>query len=105
MRESTLKKFLSIPHFDEHLTMHLADCLGSHGIRKIYDFLKDKLDKLDDTDLRPARLLTGHDLIQLGYKPGPHFSEILNAITEQQLEGLLKNKDDAVIFVKNTFNP
>ena len=105
MKESTLKKFLSIPHFDEHLTMHLADCLGSHGMRNVYDFIKDKLENMEANEIKPSPLLNGNDLIEFGFKPGPLFSNILNKIEEQQLEGNLKDKDEALTFVRNNFNP
>ena len=104
MKESTLKRFLSIPHFDEHLTMHLADCLGSHGIRDVYDFLKDKLETLEEEEIKPTPLINGNDLIKLGYQPGPLFSEILGKVEEQQLEGIIKNKDDALSFIRDNFN-
>ncbi len=104
MRESTLKKFLSIPRFDDHLTMHLADCLGSHGIREIYDFIKNKMETIPEEEIKPPPLLNGKDLIRLGLKPGPLFAKILNKIEEHQLEGMLKNKDEAMEFVRNNFN-
>ncbi|MGI9533811.1 MAG: CCA tRNA nucleotidyltransferase [Thermodesulfobacteriota bacterium] len=104
MKESTLKRFLSIPYFDEHLTMHLADCLGSHGIRDVYDFLKNKLENFEEEELKPTPLINGNDLIKLGYQPGPLFSVILGKVEEQQLEGIIKNKDDALSFIRDNFN-
>ena len=31
MRESTLKRFLRLPDFEEHMALHRVDCLSSHG--------------------------------------------------------------------------
>jgi poly(A) polymerase len=31
MKQSTLKKFLRLPAFDEHLELHRIDCLSSNG--------------------------------------------------------------------------
>jgi len=104
MKESTLKKFISIPNFDNHLIMHLADCLGSHGIRDAYDFIKHKLENFQEEDIKPTPLINGNDLINCGLKPGPLFSRILNKIEEQQLEGKLKDKEAALNFVKTNFN-
>lgn len=103
MREGTLKKFISLPYFEEHLTLHLADCLGSHGIIEVYEFIKKKLDEFKNIEIRPKPLLNGHDLIKLGYNPGPIFSEILNSVEEQQLEGLIKSKNEAIGFVQNKY--
>ena len=105
MKQSTLKKFLSLPFFEEHLEMHLADCLGSHGIREVYDFLKDKLENMEQVELKPDPLINGNDLIDMGYKPGPLFSEILNRVEEQQLEGVIKDRDEALSFIRDNFNP
>ena len=105
MRESTLKRFISMPYFNEHLTMHLADCLGSHGITDVYEFLKDKIDNLKEEDIKPEPLINGNDLIELGFEPGPLFSKILHEIEEQQLEGILKNKEEAIKHVKEKFSP
>lgn len=103
MKESTLKKFISIPKFDEHLTMHLADCLGSHGITEAHDFIKHKLESLTEEEIKPPPLINGNDLIRCGLKPGPLFSKILNKIEEQQLEGKLTDRESAITFVKKHF--
>lgn len=42
-------------------------------------------------------LLTGNDLIELGYQPGPHFSEWLVDIEGMQLEGQIRSKEDAIV--------
>lgn len=104
MRESTLKRFLGQPYFHEHLEMHLADCMASHGITKVYYFLKDKLEEYSELDIRPEPLINGKDLISMGYKPGPIFTTILNATEEKQLEGKITNKDEAIEFVNKTFS-
>ena len=38
MKESTLKRFIRLPKFDEHLALHRADCLASHANLELYDF-------------------------------------------------------------------
>ena len=96
---------MSLPYFEEHLSMHLADCLGSHGIRDVYDFLIDKLENLEEEEIRPRPLIDGNDLIKLGYKPGPLFSEILGKVEEQQLEGILKDREEALSFIRENFVP
>jgi hypothetical protein len=44
----------------------------------------------------PPPLLTGADLISLGYAPGPAMGEILRFVRDQQLDGALADKDEAV---------
>jgi len=58
MRESTLKRFLRQPHFDELLELHRLDCLASHGWLDNYDFVQSKLSELPPERLKPARLIS-----------------------------------------------
>ena len=105
MKESTLKKFLRMTEFDEHLELHRMDCQASHGILTAYDFAKEKLATIPPNRMRPAPLVTGDDLIAAGYSPGPRFKEILSAIEDGQLEGRFTSKEDAMEFVTREFSP
>jgi poly(A) polymerase len=103
MKESTLKKFLRLPGFDEHLALHRADSLASHRNLSTYEFLQKKLTEIPPEKIRPTALVTGDDLIAAGYVPGPRFSEILHAVEDAQLEGRLLSRDEAIDYVKNAF--
>lgn len=103
MRSSTLKRFLRNPNFTEHLELHRLDCLASHGDLSNWEFCKQKLDELEPEEIRPEHLLTGDDLIGLGYSPGPQFAKILTAVEDAQLEGRVKTKEAAVRLVKKEF--
>ena len=103
MKESTLKKFMRLPGFDEHLALHRADSLASHGNLSTYDFLQKKLAEIPPENIRPSALMTGDDLIAAGYVPGPRFGEILEAVEDAQLEGRLLSREEALKFVKNEF--
>jgi len=103
MKESTLKKFMRLPGFDEHLALHRADSLASHGNLSTHDFLQKKLAEIPPENIRPPALMTGDDLIAAGYVPGPRFGEILEAVEDAQLEGRLLSREDALEFVKNKF--
>ncbi len=105
MKESTLKRFLRLPKFDEHLELHRMDCLSSHGDLTLYNFVRERLHHTSAEEIRPEPLLTGQDLIALGYEPGPRFREILSAIEDGQLEGKLKNREEALEFVAREFPP
>jgi poly(A) polymerase len=103
MSESTLKRFLRLPRFDEHLALHRADCLASHGNLSTYEFVQQKRAETPPQKMRPAPLVTGDDLIAAGHIPGPKFREILNAIEDAQLEGRLSSRDAALEFVRRKF--
>ena len=103
MRPGRLKRFLRMPNFDLHLELHRLDCLASHGMLDNYEFCSDKLKELDIEDLHPSRLLTGNDLIEMGYAPGRNMGRILKKLENEQLEGKIKTKDEAVIFIKENW--
>jgi poly(A) polymerase len=103
MSESTMKKFLRMPAFDEHLALHRADCLASHGDLSTYEFVRQKRDEIPPSTMRPTPLVTGDDLIAAGHAPGPKFREILGAVEDAQLEGRLSSRDAALEFVRRTF--
>ena len=103
MKPSTLKRFLRLPHFDEHLELHRLDCLAAHGRLETYDFVRRKLLETPPEQLKPVPLIGGRDLIEAGYVPGPLFSRILEAVEDAQLEGRVNTRDDALALVREQF--
>jgi poly(A) polymerase len=101
MRESTLKRFLRLPKFDEHLELHRIDCISSHGRLDNYALVRKKKDELPAEQLKPPPLITGRDLIAEGYQPGPAFGEMLAAVEDGQLEGFLRTREEALAFVRS----
>jgi poly(A) polymerase len=103
MKQSTLKRFLRLPKFEEHMALHRADCLSSHGKLEMYEFARQHLEELGEEQIRPPLLLTGDDLIAAGYKPGPRFRAMLDAAEDAQLEGLVRTKEEALRLVRGLF--
>ena len=103
MKQSTLKRFLRLPAFEEHLELHRIDCLSSHGQLDSYEYSRDQLQSIPPEAIRPTPLITGQDLIEAGYEPGPSFKEILTAIEDAQLEGRLASHEDAMAYVLREF--
>ena len=103
MKQSTLKRFLRLQCFEEHLELHRLDCLSSHGDLTLYDFSRKKFEETPAEQIRPRPLITGDDLIAAGYKPGPGFKQILSAVEDAQLEGTLTTRDEAFSFVSGNF--
>ncbi len=99
MKQSTLKRFLRLPHFEEHLALHRADCLSSHGKLNLYDFAKEQYESHEPEHIRPILLLTGRDLIAAGYRPGPQFKAMLEAAEDAQLEGTIATREDALAMI------
>ena len=103
MKQSTLKRFLRLPRFDEHMALHRADCLASHRNLATYEFIRQKRAEIPVETIRPQPLVTGEDLIAQGHAPGPKFREILTAVEDAQLEGRLPSRDAALEFVRREF--
>jgi tRNA nucleotidyltransferase/poly(A) polymerase len=104
MRQSTLKRFVRQPRFAEHLELHRLDCSASHGSLDAYLTVGKLLAETPPEQVRPARLLTGDDLKDMGYSPGPGFQTILTTIEDAQLEGLIHTKDEAISLVQRTYS-
>jgi len=103
MRQSTLKRFVRLPRFDEHLELHRLDCQSSHGKLDAYDAVRAFLAQTPPTQVRPPRLLSGDDLKDLGYTPGPEFQKILSTLEDAQLEEVVQTRDQALEFVRRHY--
>jgi poly(A) polymerase len=100
MKVSTLKRMMARPTFEEELELHRVDCLGSHGMLDNHALLIAKREEFRTEPLIPPPLLTGHDLITLGWKPGPHFAGILESVQNRQLEGTLNSREEALEWIE-----
>ncbi|MDR3721964.1 MAG: CCA tRNA nucleotidyltransferase [Candidatus Acidoferrales bacterium] len=105
MKPSTLKRFVRLDRFDEHLELHRLDCSSSHRNLDNYGFVRRFLAETPPEQVRPPRLLTGDDLISLGYAPGPPFHAILEAVEEAQLNGKVTTREAALRLVQEMFKP
>jgi poly(A) polymerase len=103
MRKSTLKRFVRLPAFSEHLELHRLDCLSSNGRLEAYQALKNFLAETPAELFSPPRLLTGVDLQDMGYVPGPQFQRMLTTLEDAQLEGQLQTRDQAILFIRKNY--
>jgi poly(A) polymerase len=103
MRRSTLKRFLRLPKFDEHLALHYADVMSSNRQTGLYEFAKQHREEFSQDEIRPKLLLTGRELIAAGYKPGSAFKTMLLAAEDAQLEGRVSTTAEALALVRETF--
>ncbi|MGH2570083.1 MAG: hypothetical protein ACRDGR_02575 [bacterium] len=97
MRTSTLKRFLGLPGFEEHLALHRADCLASHGQLDNWEYARSRREELGEDAIHPPRLVTGDDLKALGWTEGPELGRELRAIEELQLEGAIRTREEALV--------
>jgi poly(A) polymerase len=105
MRTATLKRFVRLPRFEEHLELHRLDCLSSHRNLDAYTFVQRFLVETPPEKVYPPKLVTGDDLKRMGLVPGPRFRAILLAVEEAQLEGRLQDRESALQFARSISRP
>lgn len=103
MRESKRKRFFRESGFAELRELGRIDALASHGKLDVLEWIDGYEKTAPAETLRPQPLLTGHDLIAMGFTPGPQFSAILSALEDAQLEGTIRTPAEAELFVREHF--
>jgi len=101
MRVSRLRRFMSRPHFADEMILHQVDCASSHGLLDNYEFLIQKQVEFSNEPLIPPPLVTGRDLLALGWKSGPALGKILEAVQNRQLEGTLVSREEAFNWISS----
>jgi poly(A) polymerase len=103
MREATVKRFLRLPKFGEHLALHRMDCMSAHGDLRLYEFAKERYEAASAETIRPKLLVTGRDLIAAGYRPGAVFKAMLEAAEDAQLEDAVTTTEEGLAVVRQRF--
>ncbi len=103
MRRSTQLRFLRMDGFEEHLELHRLDCASSHGDLSNYELARRMLEETPAEEIKPEPLVRGGDLIAQGYVPGPLFKTILQAVEDAQLEGKIRNREEALQLIAERF--
>jgi poly(A) polymerase len=102
-----------VPYLKELFIVCMADSYASQGPDKEPDYeerlrtffhelfeLKEQLEK----ESQKKRLITGDDLIRLGFKPGPLFKEILQDVEIQILEKKFVSKEELLEYIKEKYS-
>jgi tRNA nucleotidyltransferase (CCA-adding enzyme) len=80
-----------------------ADCLGRSPGQfdcTAMDWFLERARTLGVEHRPPGPILLGRHLLALGLTPGPRVGEILKAVYEQQLDGTIKNLEEAIAAAK-----
>lgn len=98
MSRAQLRKLAAEPYFNDLYELERAVQKTKVGGRKSIEPLikiKRRIKALGDIELKPKPLLNGHDLIQLGARPGPALGRLAAQMYVAQLEGELHNVSQA----------
>lgn len=102
-RPAKLKRLMSHPYAPQLLRVAWADSMGGYrgdiaNLRICRDILRSVKNPI--VDLKPKRLLNGHDLKEIfGMSPGPEMGKVLREVEDAELNGDLKTKEEAMDFV------
>jgi len=105
MRKSTLRRFVLQEGFDRLLALHRLDALSSRGDLSSWEFCRRELQAIAEAGIPVRPLLSGHELQALGYLPGPRLGEILRALVDAQLEGIVRDGPGAQAWVRAQYPP
>jgi poly(A) polymerase len=104
MRDATLKRMMARPTFPLELELHRIDCASSHGDLSHYTYLKQQLETMSAEEIDPPRLVTGHDLLAMGLRPGKEVGKVLDAVRSAQLDGTVQTRFDALGLARTLAN-
>ncbi len=103
MRQATLKRFLRMPKFEEHLALHKMDATSSNGDLSKYEFAKQHFEDDPAEEVRAKPFVNGRDLILAGYRPGTQFKEMLEMAEDAQLDGLVSSREETLALLRERF--
>ena len=105
MSMSRLKRFFRLDRFEDHLELARIHAESAGEDADVYAYALHKRNQWTNDEIWPAPLVTGNDLISIGFAPGPRFKEILTLIEDEQLEERLTTREAALEFISRKFTP
>jgi tRNA nucleotidyltransferase/poly(A) polymerase len=103
MSISDLKRFFRLGRFEDHLELARIHSAAQDEEPLDYAYALSKRTEWTHDVIWPEPLITGDDLIAMGFSPGPRFKEMLVRVEDEQLEGRLTTREAAIEFVKRNF--
>jgi poly(A) polymerase len=78
------------------LSIQIDEVVEDHCLRILELFQQKEI-------VHPLPLVSGHDVMALGYPSGPRVGQILNFIREKQVEGEIRTREEAMKVLKEKF--
>ncbi len=105
LTDRAIRRFFRLPE-DEYFGLMIltyADGYATAGKIAHLEAAIERMIRLKQEDTAKAkmkRLVTGHDLISLGLKPGPIFKELLQEMEDLRLEGKIETREEGIAYLK-----
>jgi len=101
--DHVVKRFLRRERFQEHLELARICASAGDGDLGGYNFALDKTRQWPPEEITPPPLVSGRELISMGFAPGPLFKEILTRVEDEQLDGRLNTTQQALDFIASEY--
>jgi len=98
-----VKRFLRLSRFQDYLELARICETAGEGNLGGYNFALEKTAQWSSEELAPPPLVSGNELISMGYRPGPLFKEILTRVEDEQLDGRLTTPQQALDFIAREY--
>jgi len=103
MSTSELKRLMRLQRLEDHLELERICKTASGGSLENYKYAVEKRGGWTREDISPAPLINGEDLKEMGLAPGPLYKVILTRVEDEQLEGRIHHRAEAISFVKKNY--
>jgi poly(A) polymerase len=103
MRVAKQRRFLLQEQFDRHLELHRLDCAACHRDFEIHEWAEAERARLEAEPPPVRPLLGGRDLIEMGFRPGPAFTTMLESLKDAQLSDEVADAGQARAFILREF--
>ena len=101
---AALKRTLANPNASDLIQLLQADRIANSTSLDPIIFCQSFLEQTPREVLDPQLLITGDDLIALGFKPSPRFKSVLHTIRDAQLNLQIHSREDALAMVHAEWN-
>lgn len=99
-----LKRLFAHNQSHDLLAMMHACTLAANADLHAVLFCEEFLERTPPEEIDPPLLLSGDNLVELGYQPGPEFKAILDAVRDAQLNGEIATEAEAKALVPKIQN-
>ncbi len=96
---SEFKRLAVHPLWSELVILEQCISIVEEKNRLLFDWIEHQLAVIPPEEMNPPPLLTGGDLLQLGYKAGPNFKRWLIAVRDAQLNCEIHTQAEAIELV------
>jgi len=105
MSLAKLKRFFRLNRFEDHVELAQIHSAAEGEDSGDAQYVRRKRAEWTEEDIFPQPFVTGDDLIAMGFVPGPLFKNILTRVEDEQLDGRLTDRTQALDFVRREYRP